>query len=126
MNEKNNINPNCIQDNDRKLDELINFGRLIDNYIEDELDYYKLEYIMDMIINDNTEIQMLITNVLIIEMLLLNPNKPIKEDFISNDLINIIQGSSGLCAGNTLEEALNQGMAECYEHYVGICHRANE
>lgn len=83
MNEKNNINPNCIQDNDRKLDELINFGRLIDNYIEDELDYYKLEYIMDMIINDNTEIQMLITNVLIIEMLLLNPNKPIKEDFIN-------------------------------------------
>ena len=39
--------------------------------------------------------------------------------YFSNDLINVIQGSSGLCAGNTLEEALNQGMAECYEHYVG-------
>lgn len=82
MNEKNHVVTKCIEDNERKLNELIEFGKLIDNYIENELDYYKLEYIMDMIINDNTEIQMLITNVLIIEMLLLNPNKPIKEEFI--------------------------------------------
>lgn len=105
MNTKNNIIPNCIEDNERKLKELIKFGHLIDDYIEDDLDYYKLEYIMDMIINVNTEIQMLITCVLIIEMLILNPNKPIREEFIKkvksyikDDIIKDISEKEKYCA----------------------------
>lgn len=39
--------------------------------------------------------------------------------YFSKWVIDCFSGSSGLAAGNTIEEALTQGLSECYEHYVG-------
>lgn len=38
--------------------------------------------------------------------------------YFNLSLLNCMQGSDGLAAGNTLEEAIVQGMSEIYEHYV--------
>ena len=41
-----------------------------------------------------------------------------KELYFNLNLLNCMQGSDGLAAGNSLEEAIVQGMSEIYEHYV--------
>ena len=38
--------------------------------------------------------------------------------YLNPHIINKIIGSDGLAAGNTLEEAIVQGLSEIYEHYV--------
>lgn len=38
--------------------------------------------------------------------------------YFNTHLLNCMQGSDGLAAGNTIEEAIVQGMSEIYEHYV--------
>ena len=44
-----------------------------------------------------------------------------KEDkYFNKNLIDLISGSSGLAAGNSLEEALVQGLSECYDHYAHV------
>lgn len=47
-----------------------------------------------------------------------NFNNNVEIKYFNDYLMNIISGSDGWAAGNTLEEALTQGLSECYEHYV--------
>ncbi|MBE6148321.1 MAG: hypothetical protein E7167_02240 [Firmicutes bacterium] len=41
-----------------------------------------------------------------------------KQYFYNPYLMTVLRGSGGMAAGNTLEEALNQGISELYEHYI--------
>lgn len=38
--------------------------------------------------------------------------------YLNPEMLNFIQGSDGLAAGNTIEEAIVQAMSEIYEHYA--------
>lgn len=49
----------------------------------------------------------------------INFNDITKVKYFNEYLMNVMQGSDGWAAGNSLEEALTQGLSECYEHYVG-------
>lgn len=40
--------------------------------------------------------------------------------FFNKFILDVISGSSGLCAGNSTEEALVQGLSEVYEHYAHV------
>lgn len=46
----------------------------------------------------------------------LNNSEDVK--YLDSRLVQRYQGSSGMAAGNTLIEALNQGLSEIFEHYV--------
>lgn len=48
-----------------------------------------------------------------------------EKQIINKYLVSAIQGSGGMCAGNTLEEALVQGISELYEHYGAEQFRLN-
>jgi ribosomal protein S12 methylthiotransferase accessory factor YcaO len=37
---------------------------------------------------------------------------------VPHNLLALCNGSTGLAAGNTIEEALTQGLSEICEHYV--------
>ena len=70
----------------------------------------------------NLNFQNHINNVNLDEMSLVVPYKSFDIDgkvkYFNQAIIENIQGSSGLAAGNSLEEALTQGLSECYEHYA--------
>lgn len=72
---------NVIGENEQRAWSLQYFGEMIDNYIDNENDFFKLEFIMDNILNQNSGIQMIISKTLLIEMLIINPTQSIKDQF---------------------------------------------
>jgi len=61
------------------LEEFIKFQFYFDSYIESESDFYKLDFIMDHLFEQTSHYQRFLSPFFIIEMLLVNPKKSIRE-----------------------------------------------
>ncbi len=65
----------------QKIEEFLKFGKKLDNYLENVEDYFKLDFIIEMILSSKNTFYSLLNYSAIIEMLIVNPSKSIREQF---------------------------------------------
>lgn len=65
----------------KKIGNFIEFGKKLDNFLSDAEDYFKIDFIIEMILSSKNTFYSLLNYSAIIEMLIVNPTQSIREQF---------------------------------------------